>query len=1138
MKLTFIFLIVACFGAAASGHSQTVTLSMKKATLENVFKAINQQTGYDFAYNDDVKAKAVSIDIKVDRADIHTTLTKCFEGLGLTYTLRDKTIIVQIKNTINEPAPVQLPIDVTGKIVNEAGEPVIATVTVKGTKNAVSTDVNGFFVLKGVREDATLIISGINVETLEFKVGGKTDLATITTKKKVIEQEEVLINTGYQKIKPNEATGSFSHVSNELLNRSVTPTILERFEGIVPGVLFNSGTSSLGFSIRGRSTIMSSTDPLIILDDFPYVGSLTNINPNDIESATILKDAGAASIWGATAGNGVLVLTSKAGKYNQPIRVSFNSNVTIAQKSDLFSTTQMNPNYFIEVENFLFDKGYYDGNILSINRPALTPVVEILLQKRNGQISPEQAAAQINALKGHDMRSDLMKYFNRKPLNQQYVVNLSGGGPNQKYYLSVGWDKNLTARIGNVYDRLTVNASNTYSLLNRKLDLTTGVVYSQSTTTMNNGGGANYPYARLADDNGNPLSIARYRQGYIDTAGAGKLLDWNYRPLDELKYLDNTLKTTNFKANVRLKYKIFPGLDIDGSFQFAKELNNAREFQSVETFYTRDFINRFSSINRATGIVTRPVPMGGILDINDATRTGINFRTQLNYNKKWLMHGLAFLGGFETSEVLNDGMISRLYGYDDEHGRDFAVDYVNLYTTFITKGQSTIERRSSIISTNYRSVSAFFNGSYSYKGRYTVSASARKDAANTLGLSTNEKWVPLWSVGSSWNIADEPFYNLKGLPSLKLRATYGFQGNMDKGRTSLMTVQVGLPNRWNLPAGSYANLPNENLRWEKTGTLNLAFDFSTKNDIIAGSIDFYWKKGVDLIGQTPMAPSSGVSNFTGNNADMKGHGVDVAIQTRNIRGVFNWTTNFLFSSTKDEITTFKSRKTNIGGYVESIGFSPIEGKPVLSLFSYQWGGLDPTTGDPRGFLNKNFSTNYSAIANITDLNEMVYNGPTVPTYFGAIRNSFGWKGVSCSFNIIYKMGYVFRRGSINYTGLFEKTNSGHIDYTRRWLQPGDEEFTTVPSLIYPANPARDKFYQYSDITVEKGDHVRFQDVQLSYDLNENIVGKKFPVKNIRVYGYIRNLGIIWRSNKSGLDPEVPDGVAAPKSFSFGISGSF
>jgi len=1158
MKLTAIILLIACLHVSANGVAQ-VSIRCTNASVKEVLNAIQKQTNYLLFYNEDILKGAKPVTLNVKNQPVDQVLKLAFKGQPLDYRIEDKTIFIiqkeaSEKTTKNKFDVVEVvsqlldTIDVKGRIVNEKNEPVVsATVIVKGTKNGTSTDVNGQFHLKAVPANATLIISAVNIETREYKVGGKSELANINVKIAVEESEAVVIyNTGYEFVPKERATGSFTHIDNELINRSVSTNVLERLQDVTNGLLFQGyrNTNVLdNIQIRGESTISASKRPLVVLDNFEYEGDINNINPNDVESITILKDAAAASIWGAKSGNGVIVITTKKGRYNTRTNVTLNSNVTIAGKPDLFYPPLINVADFVEIEKFLFEKGYYDNSINSTLNPALTPAVDILARLQAGQITQQEADAQIDALKNHDARNDYLKYLHRPAINQQHAININGGGDNNKYYVSVGFDKNLSDIKGDDFNRLTVNVNNTYSFLDSKLEVTTGINFTQIATNDNglsqseilfNSSPGVYPYARLTDSHGTPLAITQYRAAYIDTAGGGYLLNWQYRPLEEINLNDVSTRNISYLANIGLRYKFLQGLNIDVNYRYGRTVSEYKNLHKQESYYARNLINQFSTIDWTTGVVTRPVPLGSILDQRSTISRSNDLRVQLNFHKTWNDHSLNIIAGGAVSDNTASSSSNTYYGYNDENAIRLDVDNVSTFRHYITNRSIRISSGESVDGSTDRFVYYYVNASYNMKNRYTVTGSARKDASNLFGVTTNQKWIPLWSIGGIWDISKEPFYKSKWLQSLRLKSSYGYNGNLDKSVTAFLVVAFGGSNSYNLPSALLRTPPNPELRWERVGNFKVGADLSALNNRISGEFEYFWKHGFDLMAAAPLAPSTGLSTFRGNTASLKTRGFDFAISAKVLNGrLFKWNTEFYLNFTKDRIVQYDILPSNNRDYV--IGINKVIGHSQSALFSYKWAGLDPTTGDPVGYLDKNKSREYTAIRNSTNLEDLTYHGRTIPSYFGALRNTFTWHQFSFSFNISYRLRYYFRRPSVNTNYASLDADLPHKDYYNRWQKPGDEEFTTVPAIVYPTNTNRQDFYNYSEVLVEKGDHIRFNDISVSYLLDRKFY-RKLPFQALKVYTYISNFGIIWKANDKDIDPFYD--IPPAKSIAAGIQIHF
>jgi hypothetical protein len=270
-------------------------------------------------------------------------------------------------------------------------------------------------------------------------------------------------------------------------------------------------------------------------------------------------------------------------------------------------------------------------------------------------------------------------------------------------------------------------------------------------------------------------------------------------------------------------------------------------------------------------------------------------------------------------------------------------------------------------------------------------------------------------------------------------------------------------------------------------------------------------------------------------ASMKGTGWDIAINSINTKGPVTWSTDFNFNTNKDRVTDYYRSSNQGSNFVGSgTAISAIPGRPVYAIYSYKWAGLDPLTGDPQGIVNGQVSKDYTALTGTgTLITGLVYHGSALPTVFGSLGNTIAWKNLSLTARLTYKMGYWFRRNTINYGSLFTSA-TGDPDYALRWQKPGDEAFTSVPSMIYPNNTRRDAFYTNSEILVEKGDHIRLQYISLSYTIKRK-AKKRLPFSDMQLYANISNLGIIWRANKHGIDPDYQNNTILPaKNYAMGI----
>lgn len=1048
---------------------------------------------------------------------------------------------------------------VEGRVVDSNDNPLYrVNIHVVNTGVKTQTNRNGYFQFYTELEKKELVVSftsiGYKGVNLNVKLPQNNSIKVILETQAIV-MDEVLVSTGYQNIPKERTTGSFSVVDNQLYNNIFSTDVISRLDGLVPGLFFDKRLGSeQRFQIRGVSTLAAPStglaDPLIILDNFPYEGDINNLNPNDVESITFLKDAAAASIWGAKAGNGVVVITTKKASYDRPFKVALSSNVSFSEKPNLWYLPQMSTSDYIDTEIFLFGKGAYNANLANTtSRPVITPVVELLDQAKKNIITEDEAMRQIDELRHLDIRNDYDRFFYRPSFKQQYALSLSGGNENISYLFSGGWDKNLAELRENKMDRLTLRSINSFKPMKR-MEIGVGLTYTFSNSQQNNAGPIKnlgsvagsrsiYPYAQLADNNGISIALPyNYRTNFVETTGDGKLLDWKYYPLEEIYQKDNTNKTGSLLFNTSINYKVLNWLSADVKYNYQNQLLESRDLQSEELFSTRDMINRFTVIEPDKIIYN--LPMGSVFSSSQTTLQSHNVRGQLNVNHQFGNdHQINGLLGGEIRNSMSNTRAGTSYGYDDYLKISSQVDYVKRHPIYASlASDQSIPFRDSYSNNVDRFVSLYVNAAYQYLNRYTVSGSARRDASNLFGVATNNKWKPLWSVGGKWDIGKENFYNVDFIPALSLRATYGYSGNVNNSVPAVVTIsyQSSLSPLGREQYALLQNAPNAELRWESVGQFNLASDFELINRRLSGTIEYYIKNSKDLISIMDTDPTIGFSSIRRNSANLRNIGWEIHLNSKNLNGNNSWLTNISFSSNKNKLTKYLY-KTNYFDDAVTGSTIPLEpGFPLNSLFSYKWFGLDSDNGDPIGYFEGEKSKDYAKINNPASLNDLQFHGNLLPQYFGSLRNTFGYKDFSLSFTLTGQFGYFFRKSTISYSSLLS-TNGiiGHGDYASRWKETGDELRTTVPSSIYPVNSNRDWFYQHSEATVEKGDHVRLQDVYFSYTLKS----KKEILKKAKISCYANNLNwIVWQATSSSLDPLYQNRIPSPRNIAISFSTSF
>lgn len=1202
MRFTIILLIAGMMQVSAGTYGQQISLNQNGITIRQVFKAIKSQTGYDVLWQPDKLDADKKIDAHFSSASLSQVMRECISGQNLTFQVQDQSIIVKTNPLVEFSSLPQDSVIYKGRITDENGKSMGgATVKIQGSSRQTFSNAQGSFSIYGPRK-GTLEVTYIGYQGTQLTLNGlnPNQLIVIRLTPGNNNLGEVnVVSTGYQDIAKERATGSFEVITKEQLQHSSDPNLIKRLEGITTSMDFNnnlvpinsanSGGASLAgqynnsplsrLTIRGRNTLNNSTIiqntsglVLVVIDGVPSPYSIDNVNPNDVESISVLKDAAAASIWGARAANGVIVVKTKRGSYDRPINISINTNFNITEKVDLFYKKTMSTSDYIDAQAIQFRSANtsIDAATLSKPQPFYSPVAEILGQQKRGEINAVQANAQLDALRGNDVRNDFNKYILRNAFTQSYSLAIDGGSKKVAYRLSGGYDNTLNNTVASGGNRLALTYNTSFKPL-KNLELSANINYTQSTTK--NQAQESYinatvtspffPYTRLADDQGNPLAVPfKYRDAFKNllTSTYGKnIQDLSYVPLNNINegYYNTRSRSLNF--NLGANYILNPIFSVNVLYNYNQGNNTQDILNRQNSFYMRDLVTYYTTPPSFIDPVTQQampfnqqIPLGGLYRPTVNTSSYHSLRGQLNVNKEWNeKHALNAIIGMDASQTYSRSKNFQYYGYNEETLRsnnqlNFSSQVTTLYgdqTFGLTKAMIPYVS-SEFTDDRLRTISTYANAAYTYNRKYTLSGSIRRDLSSAFGIGTNKGGTPFYSLGTSWNIANENFYQISFLPRLQLRGTFGYNGNVNSliSARPIITYSPSAGTNGLPTAITGRDATNNELRPERTAITNLGIDFGFKNNRVSGSIEYYNKQTKDLITSNILDPSTGFSSLIYNTADMHGWGTDLTLNSLNLKsGLFSWGSNFLFSYNRVKVVRLFTAGAQTAAQV--VGGTPAynEGYDLSRLFAYSWAGLDHITGNPMGYLNglpKVLSTT-ADVAAVTNqpIFTAKYFGSAVPVYYGSFRNTFRYGEFSISANFLYKLGYYFRRpvsDLVRYATLFNTNNLIQgAEYSRRWQRPGDEVYTNVPSMTYPGNSARDVFYQYADINVQKADHVRLQEVNLSYSLSK----KNWFLKNPRIYANVSNLGIIWRANKFGLDPDIND-YPNPRTYAFGFSANF
>lgn len=1187
-------------------QEQTFSVDFKNKSLTEVFDWLASNSSYVFTYNSaEVKSYAPRITRSFSRATIGTVLTDCLEGSPYTFELLDRHVVIK-----KRPAAPSVEVkEVRGKVTDEKGQPLPGvTVLLKGTTVGVVTGNDGRYklILPG-NIQPTLLFSFIGMKTREVIAHGKTEIDVIM-QEDVAQMDEVVV-TGYQTISKERATGAYSMVSAQTLEQKPSTNISSALNGLVPGLTVTNAPvdGSMRFAIRGRGTLSqvsmggtdfkADNDPLIVVDGFPISGysvendPFSTINPNDVESVTVLKDAAATSIYGARAANGVIVITTKKGKGGK-LEISADAFWSVSSQTDLDYLFNM-----ASAENqFRFEELMH--KYTPINLGANDPYLKETARRRymsapygmlyERDIRGNLTAAEYEARKrelieaGNQKvwKDDLREYMFRRMMHQQYNVALRGATERLNYAFSASYDEGKSYLQGNSDRRVLLNL-NSSARLTKNLTFELGV----STTfdkEKNNGTSISEmrnwlsPWTRLTDDEGNFVHIATARTVYepmllSEEYYAGKTpVDWTYNPVADRAYLDNYSNTMNYRVQGGFDYKTTWGLNVSAKGQYEQRRYDNHTGYEQESFFVRDLYNTYSALQE-NGKYKSYFPAGGIFSNGGHTYEAYNLRGQVDYSLAKDEHSFNVLAGSEIISAKTEAnpKVTR-YGYNRFTNAVVSeLDYVTKRDDiFGNNTRMPYDRLGALSTLEDRFFSVYANASYTYDDRYSLTASFRTDASNFQAEDVRDKFSPFWSVGASWLISNEKFMQASSsVDLLKLRASYGIAGIAagKQGTSSVTTVSVYSGNLAFSDGEAFNRIAahgNNTLTWEKSRTLNIGVDMAFFGNKLNGSVEFYNKYSYDVLASTTVPViSQGTTSMMLNNAEILNRGVEFSIGSDlPVAGDLRWNGMLNYSYNSNKLKKFHNLSPYMPyGAAYMVGH-PIGGVAVLKPVGYTPEGyvlLEGKDGTQQAIMDMESSHMMDFVLpregqSIDTHNWGYYLGSQEPTGILSFSNRFTWKGLTLSFMITGQFGYYFKSDvADNFT-----PNSRNAAYYSKRLDKAfrvyDEGYAAQDSyvelpLYNDDNAAEFRGEAYSSTLgvapyfknqFLKGDHIRLNEVFLGYDLPQSVLAKQGVFSRINVYAQASNLGLIWSANGK-MDPNYPVGSLKPMpTFTFGLKLGF
>ena len=1029
---TLLLLGVLLFGFTVSAQSQKVSLDFKNERVEKVLASIKSQTGMNLVFSDQLVDVNRKVTMQLKDVTLKEALTRLLSGTNLTFEIRNNKIYFIEKKTVSQPGSRKK--RVTGVVKDVMGEPLIgANVVEKGrSTNGVITDFNGKFTLE-VDESASLVVSYIGYLAQDIPTKGKGDFHIIL-KEDTNTLDEVVV-TGYGDFKKATYTGSAFVLTTEKLEALPVVSVGQMIESNIPGISVVAGTSSqpgakTTLRVRGVASMNASTEPLYVLDGVPIpsydlsnftsmseaggMGFIETLNPADIESITVLKDAASASLYGAKGANGVVLITTKKGKEGK-LRVNMAAKYGITDFAytyrPLMGGEERRELIHEGLVNFQLDKGVSEQEAQQYADANIDQYAKRLPQGYS------------------DWESALFK----TGYQQDYNLSASAGNQNSSFIGSLGYTKQTGVSLNSEMERFTgrVDASNKY----KKVEFGMNASFSW-TKNVHLPEGKFYGSAIYASKVNLTPSTPIYNED--GTYASGYRENNGYNPILEAEVNDYYARTVRAMGTAKIAYNVWDNLKVSSVF-------------TVDYSLTKDFF--FQSPDGRDGATYQG---RGRMQMTDRIR--YTSQNNLTYSKTFGKHSVSAVTAFEVMKYDYED----LYAAKKTYGQDI--------NTSLGNAADPIDADQKLQEDALMSYVASVN--YSYDDKYYASFSFRRDGSSR--LSPDTRWGNFWSLSASWRLSQERFMQpLKSvLSDLKLRASYGVNGNLPSsyyGYQSTYTTGAfysGKPSPWE------STLGNEELTWEKNYALNLGLDIGLFSRVNV-SLDWYTRTTKDLLMSKQLNSISGFSSLLTNVGQMRNTGVELEVRSNNIKTKdFSWTTAFNLSHNKNKILKLADLPWFVDGrYVRK------EGYPFNTIYLREYAGVDPETGSALYYDNQQDENGNYTKNKVTDPGQAspIPLKDITPTISGGFMNTFNYKFIDLSFNLSYSFGgYSYDNASyILQDDGYSVISNKSTEQRRRWQKPGD--ITDVPRFVY-GNKKGGNYN--SSRAIHSTDHIRLKSLIL------------------------------------------------------------
>ncbi len=1112
MKLLAIILLTASLQVSATAFSQ-INVVANKLSIEQVLKQIEKQSGYTVFYDADYLKVANPVTLSLKGASLEESLEACFKNQPFTYQIIAKTIIIKSKKPVERKDVI-----ITGKVVDENGlEMPGVTVKIRNANVGVVTSNNGLYRISVPDEKSTtLVFSFLGYLTQEVQLNGKLVL-NVKMAEDLKQLSEVVV-IGYGSVERGDLTGAVSSIKMVDFYKAPVTSFEEALAGRVAGVTVSGSDGQPGavnnIVIRGPGSITQDNSPLYVIDGFPMEDSdNSSVNPNDIESIDILKDASSTAIYGSRGANGVIIITTKKGKKGDPV-INFNSYYGLQNNNKRIDV--LSPYEFVKVQ-IEQSSGAAVNTAAQLYTPAEVPITDPFYNANGNTLESYRKVKGLN----------LQDQYFRTAAVQNYDLSLRGGTDKTLYSISANVRDMqgiiINSGITRYQGRITLDQT-----VNKKLKVGTNINLSKNTTfgtVQINPNGSDNPslYQMYSVWGYRPVSgleDVSLGEEQFDPEATGD--DYRYNPVISAKNELRESISNMLSANGYAEYAFNKNFKL----RVAVGLNN--RFYSTESFNNSMTVSGNPRNNPSRG------PNGSLYN---GISTNILNENTLSYVKTLnKVHKINAVVGYttQTNKLTRSGFAGSL------------VPNEGLGTDGIDEGLTQIGTSGS---SSWGLMSYLARVNYIYNGKYLLTGSFRSDGSSK--FAEGHRWGYFPSGAFAWIASKEDFFkNQDYMSNLKFRASYGHTGNNRIGDFDYLTT-ISFPtnggysyNNGQPEKGAVINaVGNVDLRWETTKQADLGVDIGFWKDRIKITADIYRKVTDDLLLKADLPGSTGIRSAFKNVGKMSNEGLELSLNTVNINTKnFNWSSNFNIAFNKNEVLSLAENQNALartvrfdGQYNGLFSYISLVGQPIGQIYGLLFDGLYQiedfnVTGDGGYLLKSNIPTNGNSRAiikpghikykdlnddGIVNINDYTIIGRGLPIHTGGFSNNFIYKGFDL--NVLFQWSYgndLINANRLIFEGSPRRSLNQFATFADRWTL--DNQNSLIPTVggQGPAN--------FSNRVVEDGSYIRLKTVSLGYNIPATFA-KKYGVKSLRVYTSAQNL-ITW-TNYSGPDPEVSVGFS-------------